>query len=109
MLEKGQTWRLLSGPLEHSSHFHFMFCLLSLAVKGFVLERPMTNASSRSLFFLGRFVAAFLLVPLAYALAGWAVYSYSGDYGVYTECVQGMTGVLFAIKVLSLWTNSAVL
>ena len=110
VIEQGQYMRLLSGPLEHSSHVHFGYCLLSLFIKGYQIEwcrSEQWHHHSRSVYFLGVFAVALVGVPLTYVAAAWLWVAYSDDnYPTYADCHQGMSAVLFALKPLCLWQNA---
>lgn len=97
ILERGHLIRLMSAPMEHSSDVHLAICLFSLIVKGYQIER-----AKGSLYFLVRLLISMACTSLAYCIMSWAFYHLSGNQQYMTECVQGLSGALFALKLLCL-------
>ena len=94
---RSQWVRLISGPLEHHGTAHFAMCLLSFLLKGRFLESQTKHQQaflSRTLRTLTMMVATSLVYIVASELAEDLM-----GYSQAPECVQGLSGLNFALKV----------
>lgn len=94
--------RIISGPLEHAGIVHFVICLVSLFKKLFQLER-----SRRNLFKIF-FISSVCLVgtSLTYVALAFLLSAINNDRLYAAECQQGLSGTLFALKVIVLAERS---
>jgi len=98
VLGKGQWIRLISGPLEHHGTVHFLLCIASFILKGRFLE-SMTTQPHPS--FLSRTVKTAVMTvatSLVYVLSSQVAEDLLGIRQS-PECVQGLSGLNFALKV----------
>ena len=94
VIAKGQWTRLLSAPLEHHGTIHFLLCVASFLLKGRFLEEK------RSFFRMTAMTIAALIatstVYITLAQLAEDVFNYENA----SECVQGLSGLNFALKVV---------
>ena len=90
---KGEYFRLLSGPLEHVGDAHFAICLASIALKLYQLEQKHSVSKVMAMT-----LASILITSFTFVLAQ----TFTGVH----ECVQGLSGPNFALKVLLFFSGT---
>lgn len=90
---KGEYFRLISGPLEHAGGVHFTICFISLLLKLYQLEQKYSVIKTITLAATSVFVTSFLYCLIQTFFAS------------HHECVQGLSGPSFALKVLVLFSG----
>ncbi len=93
---KQDWWRLVSAPLEHAGDVHFVICLVSYVLKVHRLEK-------RQPFFRLILILATSLIStsIVYVVASQVLSELLvGNPLMASECVQGLSGTLFALKIL---------
>ncbi|TRY64144.1 hypothetical protein TCAL_06293 [Tigriopus californicus] len=99
-----QWIRLISAPVEHQSDFHFVICLVSFLIKGFQLEKRRGFVK-----YILTMITSILGTSLVFVILSRLAYELQNEPFYMKECVQGLSGVLFALKILcfydavSLW------
>ena len=107
-LAKLNLLRFVSAPLEHSGDVHFAICLVSFLIKGYQLEQSRGSKGFLKLVFWG-----FFNTSLAFVLVTKLCAEAFADQSYLQQCVHGLTGPLFALKVVCLletdtvWTPAA--
>lgn len=91
---RSQWFRLISGPLEHAGNVHFMISLLFIIPKIYRLEEKTSMFKLVGLIFSSIIGTSVVYIILQYVLNHWT------DIYVF-ECVQGLSGPSFAMKVLT--------
>ena len=91
---KGEYFRLLSGPLEHAGNAHFTMCLVSILIKIFQLEKKHSFLKILGMIITSVFISSFVFI---------LAQTFSGIH----ECVQGLSGPSFSLKVLVLFSGTS--
>ena len=105
VLESQEIKRIFSSPVEHSGDLHLCMSLVSLAIKGVQLERKESGGSLRHLV---RVVSAAIGTGIMYILASRAALEFpENPYVSGSECVLGLSGTLFALKVFCLFQTES--
>lgn len=99
ILEKFNLIRFSSAPFEHAGDIHFGLCLFSLIVKGYELEKR-----RRPISFLVQAITSVYLTNIVYVFVAYAASVITSNPQHYVECHQGISGALFALKVLTLFS-----
>ena len=100
VLESQELKRFFSSPVEHSGDVHLAMSIVSLAIKGVQLERR----GGGSLRHLVRVATAAIGTGVMYILASRAALEFpENPYVSGNECVMGLSGTLFALKVFCLF------
>ena len=95
IVNKQDWWRMISAPLEHASDIHFAICLVSYILKVHRMERR--QPFLRLIFVL---MTASVSTSIVYVVASQVLSDFT-DPLLASECVQGLSGPLFALKVLT--------
>lgn len=101
---KSSEWiRLISAPLEHQSNLHFMICLASFFIKGYQLEKR------RGVFrYLVTVIMSIIGTSVVYVIVSRLAFEVQKDPIYMRECAQGLSGALFAVKILCLYDTESI-
>ena len=104
VLESQELIRFLSSPVEHSGDVHLAMSLVSLAIKGVQLEQR----GGGSIRHVVRVATAAIGTGVMYILASRAALEFpENPYVSGSECVMGLSGTLFALKVFCLFQTES--
>ncbi|XP_063980459.1 rhomboid-related protein 4-like [Diachasmimorpha longicaudata] len=93
---KYKDWRsFFMSNFEHGSDMHLYYNMISFILKGAYLEPMYSTANFGILLGILSTGCSAMYVGLSYALT-----QITGDYGYFTTCAIGFSGVLFALKVI---------
>ncbi|XP_052784201.1 rhomboid-related protein 4-like [Mya arenaria] len=96
VVSQRQWSRLLLGTLVHASDMHLYFNMVSLLWKGSMLERKFQSPYFAYMLAVFTFLSSGLLVAL-----NWLMATVFDDYSYNLTCAVGFSGVIFALKVLT--------
>ena len=94
VVNKMEWYRLFSGPLEHAGNLHFIISLLFVIPKVIRLEEKLPMFK-----LIGVIMSSLIGTSIFYILFQLFINQFT-DFGTF-ECVQGLSGVSFSLKVLN--------